>query len=171
MLTALGVVLGQSVWNLATSAGLSALMLASAPVFAAVRICGAAYLVYLGAHALWGALRSGARSEAARGVGFATISRGAALRQGLLSNVGNPKMAVFFTSLLPQFVSRQATFSDLLLLGAIFSSMTLAWLVAYAFAIEWAGDRLRQSGVRRALDALLGATLVALGLRLATERR
>lgn len=171
VLTGLGIVLGQTVWNLATSAGLSALMLASAPVFAVIKLLGAAYLVYLGARASWSALRPGVRLETVPGAALGTVSRAAALRQGVLSNLGNPKMAVFFTSLLPQFVSGHASFLDLFLLGVIFSSMTLVWLAVYAFVIAWAGDRLRRSGVRRALDALLGATLVALGLRLATERR
>jgi threonine/homoserine/homoserine lactone efflux protein len=59
----------------------------------------------------------------------------------------------------------------LLVLGLLFCSMTFAWLTAYAFAVAKAGDLLRNSALRRALDALVGLVLVALGLRLATERR
>jgi threonine/homoserine/homoserine lactone efflux protein len=76
-------------------------------------------------------------------------------------------MAVFFTSLLPQFAS---SFPALLGLGFVFSCMTLTWLTAYAAAVAKAGDLLRRSRVRRALDAATGAVLVALGLRLAAER-
>jgi threonine/homoserine/homoserine lactone efflux protein len=90
-----------------------------------------------------------------------------AFRQGVISNLGNPKMAVFFTSLLPQFGS---SFPALLALGLVFSTMTLAWLSGYAAAVAKAGDVLRRSRVRRALDAATGTVLVALGLRLATER-
>ncbi len=89
-------------------------------------------------------------------------------RQGLLSNLSNPKMAVFFTSLLPQFGH---SFAALLALGLVFSCMTLAWLTAYGIAVARADDFLRRGWVRRALDALTGAVLVALGVRLATERR
>jgi threonine/homoserine/homoserine lactone efflux protein len=78
-------------------------------------------------------------------------------------------MAVFFTSLLPQFGG--TSFAALLALGLVFCTMTLAWLTAYAFAVAKAGDVLRRTGVARALDAALGFVLVALGLRVATESR
>jgi threonine/homoserine/homoserine lactone efflux protein len=77
-------------------------------------------------------------------------------------------MAVFFTSLLPQFGS---SFAALLVLGLVFCTMTLVWLTAYAFAVAKAGDVLRRPAIRRAFDAVLGAVLVALGLRLAMDRR
>jgi threonine/homoserine/homoserine lactone efflux protein len=86
----------------------------------------------------------------------------------VLSNLGNPKMAVFFTSLLPQFA---ASFASLLALGVLFCSFTLAWLTAYAVAVARAGDFLRRPVIRRALDLVTGAALVALGLRLAADRR
>src|ERR1043166_2504971 len=96
--TAFGVASGQVTWALAASAGVSALLLASKPVFTALRIAGAAYLVFLGAQALLAAVRGRTAAH--------TAPRGsAAYRQGLLSNLGNPKMVVFFTSLLPQFAS------------------------------------------------------------------
>jgi threonine/homoserine/homoserine lactone efflux protein len=95
-----------------------------------------------------------------------------ALRQGLVSNLGNPKMAVFFTSLLPQFApGGDASFVTMLLLGLLFCSLTLAWLSAYAAAVAKAGDLLRRPRVRRVLDGVTGAVLVAFGLRLATEQR
>jgi threonine/homoserine/homoserine lactone efflux protein len=90
-----------------------------------------------------------------------------AFRQGVISNLGNPKMAVFFTSLLPQFGS---SFPALLALGVVFCAMTLVWLTGYAFVVAKAGDVLRRTHVRRVLDGLTGAVLVGLGLRLATER-
>ena len=92
-----------------------------------------------------------------------------AFRQGLLSNLGNPKMAVFFTSLLPQFGGE--SFGALLGLGLVFCAMTFVWLSAYAAAVAKAGDVLRRPAIERALDAVVGVVLVSLGLRLATERR
>ena len=92
-----------------------------------------------------------------------------AFRQGLLSNLGNPKMAVFFTSLLPQFGAE--SFGPLLGLGLVFCAMTFVWLSAYAAMVARAGDVLRRPAIRRALDAVVGIVLVSLGLRLATERR
>jgi len=164
--TALGVSAGQAAWALATSVGLAALIVAFEPAFVALKLAGAAFLVYLGAQALLAALRGGhVERKAARGA----LTVGDAFRQGLLSNLGNPKMAVFFTSLLPQFGVE--SFAGLLVLGFAFCSMTLVWLTAYAFVVARAGDALRRPAIRRIFDAVLGVVLVALGLRLATDRR
>jgi threonine/homoserine/homoserine lactone efflux protein len=162
--TALGVAGGQAVWTLATSVGLAALIVASEPVFVALKLVGAAYLVYLGAQSLLAAVRRRARTH----TGSASDKPRVAFRQGALSNLGNPKMAVFFSSLLPQFGS---SFAELLALGLMFCCMTLTWLAAYAVVVARAGDVLRRPAIRRAIDAVTGAVLVALGLRLATERR
>jgi threonine/homoserine/homoserine lactone efflux protein len=164
--TAAGVSAGQAVWALATSIGLAALLVASEPVFAALRLVGAAYLVYLGAQALRGAFR---RDSAGTQASSRPAAPARAFRQGLLSNLGNPKMAVFFTSLLPQFGS--STFESLLALGLCFCVLTLAWLTLYALAVAKAGEVLRRPGVRRTIEAATGAALVALGLRLAAETR
>jgi threonine/homoserine/homoserine lactone efflux protein len=170
--TALGVGLGQAVWTVAASAGIAALLVASELAFQLVKLLGAAYLVVLGLHSLYDALRrrgtSYDDSPERRTVRREAVRKG--LRQGLVSNLGNPKMAVFFLSLLPQFVTPgQASFAGFLLLGAVFALMTSVWLVAYALVVAKAGDLLRRSRVRRVLDGLTGAVLVALGVRLATE--
>jgi threonine/homoserine/homoserine lactone efflux protein len=164
--TAFGVASGQAAWTLATSIGLAALLVASEPVFAALRLAGAAYLVLLGLQALRDALRPRDRGPVAQAA--RNLRPAVAYRQGVLSNLGNPKMAVFFTSLLPQFAS---SFVGLLALGLVFCSLTLVWLSAYAVAVARAGDVLRRPRIRRALDAVTGTVLVALGLRLAAEQR
>jgi threonine/homoserine/homoserine lactone efflux protein len=171
--TALGVASGQAVWTVAASAGIAALLVASEPAFLALKLAGAAYLVLLGAQALYGALRGDGSKAFSLGERFRPgLAPLAAYRQGLVSNLGNPKMAAFFTSLLPQFAPQgEASFHVLLLLGLVFCSMTLAWLTAYAVAVAKAGEVLLRPGIRRALDALMGTVLVALGLRLATEER
>jgi threonine/homoserine/homoserine lactone efflux protein len=161
VLTAAGVVTGQLTWALAASAGLSAVLLASKPVFTGLRLAGAAYLVFLGGQALLAAVR-----------GRPVISerharRRAAYRQGVLSNLGNPKMVVFFTSLLPQFAS---SFAGMLVLGSMFAALTMTWLTLYAFAVARAASLLLRPRVRRALDAVAGFVLVSFGLRLAAER-
>ncbi|MGI8606143.1 MAG: LysE family translocator [Gaiellaceae bacterium] len=172
--TALGVATGQAVWTLATSTGLAALLLASEPAFRAIKLVGAGYLVFLGAQALLAAVGSASkrsRRATADAASRASMEPGVAFRQGVVSNLGNPKMAVFFTSLLPQFAPHaDASFSALLLLGFVFCSLTLGWLAVYAVAVAKAGDYLRRSGIRRTLEGVTGAVLVALGLRLATER-
>jgi threonine/homoserine/homoserine lactone efflux protein len=165
--TAAGVSTGQACWTLAASAGLAALLQASEPAFLALKLAGAAYLVYLGIQALAAALR-----RQPSGHPLASSAPGlrpaVAYRQGLISNLGNPKMAVFFTSLLPQFGS---SFAALVALGLLFCTLTLTWLSAYAVAVARAGDFLRRSKVRRVFEGLTGAVLVALGLRVAAEQR
>ena len=137
--------------------------MASEPAFTALKLAGAAYLAYLGVGSLIAAVRGrAAGDDGAAGGG------GRELRQGLLSNLGNPKMAVFFSSLLPQFGD---TFPELLGLGLLFCALTMTWLTVYAFALARAGDALRRPRVRRALDAITGTALVALGIRLAVTDR
>lgn len=160
--TALGVSSGQAVWTLATAAGIAALLAASEPAFLALKIAGAAYLLWLGLQAIVAAIGGRARRLAVQ------APRRSAYRQGLLSNLGNPKMAAFFPSLLPQF---GGSFWLLLALGLTFCVLTLVWLTAYAAVVARAGDVLRRPAIRRAVEAVTGAVLVALGLRLATERR
>jgi threonine/homoserine/homoserine lactone efflux protein len=166
--TAAGVALGQAIWTLA-SAGVVAVLSASEPAFRTLKLAGAAYLVYLGVQSLGAALRRRSHGPIAREA--APIQPARALRQGVISNLGNPKMAVFFASLLPQFAGAQgSSFLSLLALGLLFCSLTLAWLTLYAFAV----DRLRHflgGPARRALDAVTGLVLVALGARLAAADR
>ena len=90
----------------------------------------------------------------------------------MVSDLANPKMAVFYTSLLPQFTPADGpAFPVLLGLGVIFSVMTFTWLALYATAVDRLSELLSRTGVRRALDAAMGAVLVALGGRLAIEKR
>ena len=166
LFTALGVSTGQCAWAFATSAGLAALLVASEPAFLALRLVGATYLVFLGVQALWAAVGRSSK-QASNGLSPPRSRVRPAFRQGLVSNLGNPKMAVFFPSLLPQFAD---SFVPLLALGLVFAAMTLVWLTAYALAVGKAGDVLRRPKIRRVMDAIVGAVLVAFGIRLATER-
>jgi threonine/homoserine/homoserine lactone efflux protein len=171
--TALGVAAGQAVWTVATSAGVVAILLASAPAFTLLRLAGAAYLVWLGLQALraaagWDGAGGGVTDAGPR----RRLGPGAAFRQGVLSNLGNPKMAVFFTSLLPQFVpDGNPSFSELLTLGLLFCALTLVWLAGYSVLVARVGEALGQSRVRRMLEGVMGAALVALGVRLALASR
>lgn len=158
--TAFGVAAGQATWTVATGAGLAVVLMASAPLFFAIRLAGAAYLVYLGIRFIVRPV-DGEVAGSASGAG--------AFIQGLLSNLSNAKMVAFFIALLPPFAEPHPSFLLLLVLGLNFCLLTLAWLVAYAFAVERLSGWLRRSAVRRALDALLGTVLVALGLRVGAE--
>jgi threonine/homoserine/homoserine lactone efflux protein len=172
--TALGIALGQWTWALATSAGLVAVLLASEPIFNAIRWAGAAYLIWLGVQTLRSALTPVPGSSMAAGIAQETpaLRAPAAFRQGLLSDLGNPKMAVFFASVLPQFAPEgQGMLSALALLGVMFSAMTLAWLTLYAVTIASLGDAFRRSAIKRAIEGLMGAALIGFGVRIAYEQR
>jgi threonine/homoserine/homoserine lactone efflux protein len=169
--TAAGVACGQAVWTVATAAGVAALLAASEPVFTAVKLAGAAYLVFIGLSALLTVFRRPA-DELEVEASSRRLPARAGFRQGVVSNLGNPKMAVFFTSLLPQFAGDGGTsFAGLLALGLLFNVLTLAWLAGYAIAVARAGDVLRRPAVRRAIEGATGAVLVALGIRLAAASR
>lgn len=171
--TALGVVTGQAVWASAASVGLVALLAASAPVFVAVRLAGAAYLMLLGAQALRGALWAGSPARPARDdPAPRRLAPVVALRQGVLSALGNPKLAVFFTSLLPQFMPPGGVTAPAMAgHGLVFCALTLLWLTGYACVVAVAGDLLRRPAMRGALEGITGAVLIALGVRVATEYR
>jgi RhtB (resistance to homoserine/threonine) family protein len=169
--TALGVNLGLVVWTVAAALGLAAVVRASAVAFTALKLIGAAYLIWLGVHAL-----RVARRQSATAVGGSARARHlgglGGFRQGLASDLSNPKIAVLFTSLLPQFVAARApTLMPFLLLGAIFVAMTLVWLCAYALLAARASATLQRPAVARALERFTGVVLIGLGVRLATESR
>jgi threonine/homoserine/homoserine lactone efflux protein len=170
--TGLGVSIGLAVWTLTASAGIAALLVASEPAFMAVKIVGAAYLVFLGAQSLWHAVSGSGAAHASGGRTLRRLTPAVALRQGVLNDLGNPKIAVFFTTLLPQFAPRHgAAFATLLAFGLLFCAMTFVWLTIYSVVVARAGEVLRRPRVARVLDAVMGATLVALGVRVAAERR
>jgi threonine/homoserine/homoserine lactone efflux protein len=191
--TAAGVAAGQAVWTLATSVGIAELIQASEPAFLVMRTVGAAYLVALGLQSLWtasgirfpGRLRSptggpgtgpgGARAPAGPG-GSGPGARqrmrpGRALRQGMVSNLANPKMAAFFLSLLPQFASPAQGAGGIVGLGLVFCVMTFGWLGLYSVVVDRARAVLSRSWVRRTLDGLSGVVLVGFGARLALQQR
>jgi threonine/homoserine/homoserine lactone efflux protein len=171
LFTILGVSFGLCVWTLATGAGVAALLRASEPAFVALKLVGAVYLVVLGVQAIRGALRK----SGADGTGHVvrrTIEPRVAWRQGALTNLGNPKIAVFFTSFLPQFTpSHQASFGSLVVLGVLFCAIGLSWLTVYVLALARIGDFLRRPRPRRVLDGVTGLVLVGFGIRLASEHR
>jgi threonine/homoserine/homoserine lactone efflux protein len=177
--TAAGVAAGQAVWTLATSVGIAELIQASEPAFLVMKTVGAAYLVALGLQSLLTAagLRSrwtaaGLRSRwTAAGSRSLRMGPGRALRQGMVSNLANPKMAAFFLSLLPQFASPEQGAGGIVGLGLVFCAMTFGWLGLYSVAVDRARAVLSRSWVRRALDGVSGVVLVGFGARLALQQR
>jgi threonine/homoserine/homoserine lactone efflux protein len=165
---ALGINVGIFCWTIAAAVGLAAVIAASATAFTVVKLAGALYLLYLGVRVLLASRHASSTFSTAR----RPVSTRAAFRQGVASNLLNPKIAVFFTSLLPQFVDKgHAGVRDLLLLGALFNVMGVIWLLTYAVIAARGRDLLNQPRVKRAFDRLSGVALIALGARVALERR
>lgn len=164
---ALGIGSGALVHICAAALGLSAILAASATAFTAVKIVGAAYLVYVGVSLI--------RSKSSpQSPPSASRSRPAALRgiffQGFLTNVLNPKVALFFLAFLPQFVAADAPSKPLafLLLGAIFDFNGTLWNLLVAWSTARISNRFAASAAfKKWFDRCVGAVFVAVGIRLA----
>jgi threonine/homoserine/homoserine lactone efflux protein len=164
--TTLGIAAGCLIWALTSAAGVAAVLAASETAYDALRLVGAAYLVWLGVQSLLAA-RGSHVDEPAGGAGRRARSP---FRQGLLTNLFNPKIALFYTTFLPQFIGPG---DPVLLLSVAMASVHIAlgivWLSAYAWLLDRAVAAFHGSRVRRALDALTGTVLVGLGIRVAAD--
>jgi len=163
-LTALGNLCGLSLWVAAAAVGLAAMLEASEVGYAVLRIVGACYLVFLGVQA-W---RSRGQVDAPETSRRSVLGTG--FRAGILTNLFNPKVGVFFVTFLPGFVPEDASvLRTTLLFGAIFIVLTaLYWVLLLGLAGQvttW----MNTPSVRRRLDAATAAVLIAFGVRLATE--
>jgi RhtB (resistance to homoserine/threonine) family protein len=170
--TSLGVSAGISVWTIAAAVGVASLVRASDVAFTVLKLVGAFYLIWLGIQALRAAHGEAGAQQLARPLSAPAMGVRAGFRQGFLSDLANPKIGIFFTSLLPQFVSAgHSVLLPFLVLGAIFVAMTVVWLLAYTVVAARAAQMLMRPRVRAALDRFTGVVLIGLGLRLAVERR
>ena len=179
--TITGICLGCIVHALASSLGLSVIMARSAAAFQTVKFVGAGYLAFLGFQALWSAWRGRK--------GLATTSNNPAehesrpeeigrlawlpsFTEGLLTNLLNPKVAFFYLMFLPQFIEPgRSVLKWSLLLAGIHVGMGFVWLLLYAAFLASLHTVLSRPAVKRRFEAVTGVALVALGFRLAFERR
>jgi threonine/homoserine/homoserine lactone efflux protein len=165
---ALGVSAGTLVHTGAAALGLSALLATSPYAFTAVKLAGAAYLLYIGVRAL--STRSNGLPGAQDGE---PDGRWPAFRQGIVTNLLNPKVALFFLALMPQFISAGSSnkVGAFLALGLSFVTLGLAWCTTLAIGAAW----LRRAFLRRPslatwMNRVAGTMFIGLGLRLATTR-
>jgi len=167
---ALGVSAGTVVHTCAAALGLSALLATSPYAFMAVKFAGAAYLLYIGLRALL------TRSNGLPGPqsGNGGDGRWPAFRQGIVTNLLNPKVALFFLALMPQFISAGSTnkVGAFLALGLTFVSLGLAWCTTLAVGAAWLRKVfLRRPSLATWMNRVAGTMFIALGLRLATTRQ
>jgi threonine/homoserine/homoserine lactone efflux protein len=177
--TATGTMSGLLIWAVSAALGLTALLRVSRVGFDVVRLAGAAYLIWLGVSSL-GLIR---RRHAARGQATGTPADptpadptpggwGHVYLNGVLSNLLNPKIGVFFVAFLPGFTPARVPVTLFTLgLGLWFTVETGAWLGVLAWLVARGADWLRRSAVQRWLERATGVVLIAFGVRLATESR
>jgi threonine/homoserine/homoserine lactone efflux protein len=171
LLTTVGGALGLTVHATAAAVGLSALLLASTTAFTALKVVGAAYLLWMGIQAM----RAAARSRRAPSEAPAARERlrpATAVRQGFLSNALNPKVGLFFVTFLPQFLSADSGGAgsarpQALLLSGVFALLYLGWFGLYVAAVNGLGRVLRRPRVRARIERVTGLLLVAFAVRLA----
>jgi threonine/homoserine/homoserine lactone efflux protein len=178
--TGLGCCLGISVHATAAVLGLSAILAASATAYATVKLAGAAYLAYLGVRMLISAIMAGDEPlggapgdtpDEAPSRPVAARRAGTAFRQGLVTNLLNPKIALLFLTLLPQFVAEgEPRLRTTATLAAIFLGLAVLWWRTFSLAIGPISRLLRGRRSRRTLDALAGGALLAISARVALER-
>ena len=167
--TIFGNVTGIVVHAVALAVGLSAILVASSTAYTAVKLAGAAYLCWLGIQAIRTARRPPALDLDAQPAGPGPRR---AYLQGVISTVLNPKPALFFLTLLPQFIDTgRPVLPQMLALAGIHVVVGLVWLTAYAHIVDRARLVLTAPRVRAWLERTTGAVLIALGVRVAVERR
>ncbi|MDQ2784286.1 MAG: LysE family translocator [Chloroflexota bacterium] len=152
--------------------GLSTLLRTAAGLYTVVRLCGAAYLIFLGIQALRSARQSNDSHHGPAETKKAAIAlRGSSYWQGFLSAILNPKLVVFFATFLPQFiVPGHAVLPRMLFLGIVFDSMVVIWLMGYGLFVTIMHRFFNAPAVRRRMERLTGVVLIALGARIALEK-
>ena len=167
-MSALGVAVGTLVWVTASAVGVGLLLERSSTAFTILKLAGAAYLCYLGLRSLF----SSAPEDSAVAAGDKSrLTLRGAWAQGLVSNLLNPKTGAFFVTVMPQFTIRGDPPTRLVVMVAVFEVMLVAWLIAYGHVVSRLGRSGIGSRVRQAAEKLTGVVLIALGARLAFERR
>jgi len=169
--TSLGICSGLFVHATLSAIGISLILLQSAWAFNALKLLGAGYLLWLGVTSIRTALRTKTAVTADRPVVHAPFLASRSLREGLLSNVLNPKAVIFYMAFLPQFIDpeRSALLQSLLLAGAHFT-IAMIWQCLLAASVQYARTRLVGSGTGRLLHGLTGTVLLLISYRLVTER-
>jgi RhtB (resistance to homoserine/threonine) family protein len=170
LLTVAGICSGLFAHALLSALGLSVVLAHSAAAFTAMKIAGACYLAWLGIQSIRSSLRGTAIAmpDQAR----ASVPAIRCFREGFLTNLLNPKVVVFYLALLPQFIEPgDPVLAKSLLLASIHFAEGIFWLGGVAWLVDRSRQFFRRPVLRRWLDAVCGAFLIALGMRLALEHR
>jgi threonine/homoserine/homoserine lactone efflux protein len=164
--TIFGIAAGCLIHATASALGVSAILATSATAFYVLKTVGAAYLVWIGIQSIHNATKPAAPPSEVKHQRLGTFL------QGFLTNILNPKVAVFYLTFLPQFISPgQSVLARSLFLASLHIIMGIVWLTAYAWFVDRIGAVLTRPIVKAWLERVTGGLLIALGARLAWERR
>lgn len=171
--TIIGSCCGLLIHTCAAVIGLSAIIVKSAYIFAVLKYVGAVYLCYLGIKTLWTLRTIRTQSPVVDDVGSIEhkYSHQSCFKQGFLTNVTNPKVAVFFLTFLPQFVDgNSGTFFPFLIMGLIYTALTMLWFVFYVYLLDRISAFMKKPSTKAVIEGLTGAILIAFGIKLALEK-
>lgn len=164
---ALGITTGSLVHTFAAAFGLSAILMKSAVAFEIVKYVGAIYLIYLGVSSFISRKKKTVNDEDETHFDI----KKSAFKQGLLSNVLNPKVAMFFLTFLPQFVKAGENATEqLIMMGVIYTLLSISWFFIYVFFINFLREWLMSPKVQRVMDKATGLVLIGFGLKLAMDK-
>jgi threonine/homoserine/homoserine lactone efflux protein len=174
LLTVAGIAGGCVVHAVLSAVGVSLILVRSAEAFAVLRFCGAAYLIVLGAQSVrrWWRVDDGAPAASDPGAALRPSRRLRSFVEGLLTNVLNPKVGIFYLAFLPQFIAPgDAVLERSLLLAALHIGIGVVWLSVLSFGVGRIRPLVESRLWRARLEGVSGAVLIALGVRLAAARR
>ncbi|MCM0626993.1 LysE family translocator [Lysinibacillus sp. OL1_EC] len=171
--TIIGSCCGLLIHTCAAVIGLSAIIVKSAYIFAVLKYVGAVYLCYLGIKTLWTLRTIRTQSPVVDDEGSIEhkYSHQSCFKQGFLTNVTNPKVAVFFLTFLPQFVDgNSGTFFPFLIMGLIYTALTMLWFIFYVYLLDRISAFMKKPSTKAVIEGLTGAILIAFGIKLALEK-
>ncbi|EIN5958711.1 LysE family translocator [Vibrio cholerae] len=168
--TSLGICFGLFVHATFSAIGISAILAQSAELFQIVKMVGAAYLIWLGISSLRSLMKTGQGIEVAS-LAHAQFRLTRSLREGFLSNVLNPKTAVFYLAFLPQFINPDySPLAQSLLMALIHFAIAMVWQCGLAGALSSAKNLLKNASFMRWMEGTTGVVLIALGIKLLLEK-
>jgi len=165
--TMIGICCALSIHTLTAIVGLSAIIAKSALLFSIFKYIGAVYLIYLGIKSLW-TLRNQETTETVVKIKYKNTS---SFKQGFLTNLLNPKIAVFFLTFLPQFVNPGShTFMPFLILGMTYIVLTIVWYLFYIYLLNQISAFMKKPKTQKAIEGITGTILIGFGIKLPLEK-
>ncbi len=169
VLSAFGIMSGVLIHTLFAAFGLSIILATSSLAFSVIKYAGAGYLIWIGISFI----RNEGHNDKLEAAEDKQNKRWTLYRQGVLTNLLNPKVALFFLSFLPQFVNQQAefTFAPFMILGMVFFTTGSIWCIVLVYGSSWLTDKYRnRTSMGRILKRLTGTLFVGLGIKLALSQ-